>query len=161
MSFTRFLLVLALVVWVGGIIFFAFVMAPTLFAVLPTHQLAGAVVGRALTLLHWIGIAAGVVFLSAAVAVGHWPGRRYAALLVVIMIALTLVSQFGISRKMMRMQTEIRVIDELPQTDPRRVEFNRLHSWSTRLEGTVLVLGLAVVYLSAREKTQDRYSRWN
>lgn len=161
MTFARFLLFLALAVWVGGIIFFAFVMAPTVFAVLPTHQLAGAVVGRALTQLHWIGIAAGVVYLVAALFAGHWPGRRYAALLVLIMIVLTLVSQFGVSRRLTRLQTEMRVIDEVSQTDPRRVEFNRLHPWSTRLEGTVLVLGLAVVYLSAREKTQDRYSRWN
>jgi hypothetical protein len=35
-------------------------------------------------------------------------------------------------------------------TDARRIEFNRLHDWSTRTEGGVLFLGLVVVALSAR-----------
>jgi len=42
------------------------------------------------------------------------------------------------------------MIDEVPHDDPRRLEFNRLHVWSTRIEGTVLVLGLALLYLTAR-----------
>jgi hypothetical protein len=31
-----------------------------------------------------------------------------------------------------------------------RAEFDRLHAWSTRLEGGVLFLGLGVVILTAR-----------
>ena len=31
MSFLRFLMLLSLVIWIGGIIFFAFVVAPTVF----------------------------------------------------------------------------------------------------------------------------------
>src|SRR5580693_8505779 len=65
MSFLRFLMVLSLVVWIGGLIFFAFVLAPTAFQVLPNTHLAGNVVGRALGKLHWIAIIAGIVFLIA------------------------------------------------------------------------------------------------
>ena len=54
MSFVRFLMLLSLVVWIGGLIFFAFVLAPTVFAVLPTRQLAGNVVNRSLGILHWM-----------------------------------------------------------------------------------------------------------
>ena len=63
MSFLRFLMLLALIVWIGGIIFFAFVLAPTLFSVLPTTRLAGDVVNATLTKLHWMGLISGVVFL--------------------------------------------------------------------------------------------------
>src|SRR5690349_1508295 len=63
MSILRFFVWLSLVVWVGGIIFFAFVVAPTVFRVLPTHQLAGNVVSRSLSLLHGIGLMCGVAFL--------------------------------------------------------------------------------------------------
>ena len=63
MSFLRFLMLLALIVWIGGIIFFAFVLAPTLFGVLPTTKLAGDVVNATLTKLHWMGLISGVVFL--------------------------------------------------------------------------------------------------
>ena len=40
-------------------------------------------------------------------------------------------------------------IDAVPMTDPARVQFNALHMWSTRLEIGVLVLGLAVLYITA------------
>src|ERR1035438_4965181 len=64
MSFVRFLMLLSLVIWVGGLIFFAFVMAPTVFAVLPTRQLAGNVVDRSLGIMHWMAISCGVVFAA-------------------------------------------------------------------------------------------------
>jgi len=64
MSFLRFLMLLSLVAWIGGLIFFAFVLAPTAFSVLPTTHLAGNVVGRALGKLHWIGIISGIIFLA-------------------------------------------------------------------------------------------------
>ena len=63
MWFFRFLMLLALIVWIGGIIFFAFVLAPTLFTVLPTTQMAGDVVSATLTKLHWMGLVSGIVFL--------------------------------------------------------------------------------------------------
>ena len=64
MSFLRFLMLLSLVVWIGGLIFFAFVMAPALFnpAVLPTRQLAGNVVSRTLGSSARDGFACGIVF---------------------------------------------------------------------------------------------------
>ncbi|HEX5434805.1 MAG TPA: DUF4149 domain-containing protein, partial [Candidatus Angelobacter sp.] len=46
MTWLRALMLLCLVVWLGGIIFFGFVLAPAVFAVLPTHELAGNVVNR-------------------------------------------------------------------------------------------------------------------
>ena len=55
-------MLLALIVWLGGVIFFP-VVAQTAFSVLPTRQLAGSVVGRSLGILHWMGMISGVVFL--------------------------------------------------------------------------------------------------
>jgi len=45
---------------------------------------------------------------------------------------------------------QMAIIDEVPKDDPRRVEFNSLHVWSTRLEATVLLLGLGLLFLTAR-----------
>jgi hypothetical protein len=155
MSLVRFCMLLSLAVWLGGIIFFAFVLAPTVFTVLPTRQLAGNVVNRSLSLLHGIGIVSGLIFaftsmldsrLSAGTAQPF--GARH--ILVYAMILLTLVSQFGVGGKMAALRTEIGVIDDIPPNDARRLEFNRLHGWSTRLESAVLLLGLAVLYLTAR-----------
>ena len=66
------------------------------------------------------------------------------------MIILTLVSMFGIASRMGVLRQQMGVIDEVPHDDALRVEFNRLHVWSTRIESTVLVLGLALLYLTAR-----------
>lgn len=157
MSFVRFLMLLSLVIWIGGIIFFAFVVAPTVFkpGILPSHQLAGNVVSRSLSLLHGIGITCGIVFaatsmISSAVATGSAQPFAPRHVLICLMIILTLVSLFGIGAKMEALKKEMVMIDEVPQNDARRVEFNQLHVWSTRLEGTVLVLGLALLFLTAR-----------
>src|ERR1051326_3819226 len=101
MSFLRFVMVLSLVVWIGGLLFFAFVLAPTAFQVLPDTHLAGNVVGRALGKLHWIAIVSGIVFLIASLlysrltdGTAHFFAMRH--ILIVLMLALTLFSQFWI-----------------------------------------------------------------
>ncbi len=66
------------------------------------------------------------------------------------MIALVLIAQFGISGKMNRLRADMGVIDSVAPDDPRRLEFNRLHVWSTRAEGTILILGLTVLFLTTR-----------
>jgi len=148
---------MSLVIWVGGIIFFAFVLAPTVFhpGILPSRQLAGAVVSRSLELLHTIGLICGLVFLIMSMinsqvvtgSVSPFAGRN---LLVYAMIVLTLVSMFAISNRMLALRNEMVFIDNVPHDDPRRVEFNQLHEWSTRLESGILLLGLAVIFLTSR-----------
>lgn len=159
-------MLLSLVIWVGGIIFFAFVLAPTVFAVLPSHHLAGNVVSRALTMLHWIGVVSGLVFLitsllSSRVTEGTSWGPAVRHLLILVMIVLTLISQISVSGRMAALRTRIGVIDDVPVTDARRIEFNRLHLWSTRLEVAVLACGLVVVYLTARQMAPSARDRFN
>jgi uncharacterized membrane protein len=153
-------MLLSLVVWIGGIIFFAFVLAPTVFNpnVLPTRQLAGNVVNRSLGILHWMGICSGIVFavtsmIDSRVVNGVAQPFAVRHLLIYLMIILTLVSMFAVGAKMQVLRQQMAMIDEVPHDDPRRVEFNRLHQWSTRIEGTVLLLGLAVLFLTARRMT--------
>lgn len=157
MSVVRFLMLLSLVAWVGGIVFFAFVLAPTVFhpGILPSRQAAGAVVGRSLGILHWIGLVCGLVFVVTSIIdaqVVNGVAAPFAArnLLVYAMIVLTLISMFGISTRMLALRNQMVFIDNVPHDDARRVEFNRLHVWSTRLESTVLLLGLAVIFLTSR-----------
>ena len=157
MSMIRFLMLLSLVVWVGGIAFFAFVLAPTVFhpGILPSRQLAGQVVSRSLGILHWMGLTCGVFFLVTAmldsqVTTGFTSVFAPRNLLVFAMIVLTLISMFAISTRMLELRNDMVLIDNVPQDDVRRVEFNRLHVWSTRLESAVFLLGLGVVFLTAR-----------
>jgi uncharacterized membrane protein len=155
MTWLRTLMLLCLIVWIGGIIFFAFVLAPTLFTVLPTRELAGAVVNPTLSKLHWMGIFSGLIFLICSLTCNQIKHARLRTLsathvLLVLMLALTLISQFFITPRMRELRAEMGVIDNIPYSDSRRIEFNRLHEWSTRAEGAVLLLGLVVVVLTAR-----------
>ena len=155
MSLLRFFMLLSMVIWVGGIIFFSFVVAPALFSVLPTRHLSGLVVTRALGSLHWIGIGCGCIFLICSIFLAyHASGSVQAGaarnLLVFAMMVATLVSQVVVSPKMAALRAEMGEIDKIPLADPRRIAFNQLHQWSTRLEVIVLLLGLAALYVIAR-----------
>src|SRR5580704_1742853 len=156
MSFLRFLMLLSLVVWLGGLIFFAFVLAPTAFTVLPTAHLAGNVVGRALGKLHWIAIFSGIVYLTSSLlysrltdGAAHVFAARH--ILLCLMLALTLISQFGIMPRMDTLRASLGEVSSVPLDNPQRIQFDALHVWSTRVEGAVLLLGLVVVYLTARQ----------
>jgi uncharacterized membrane protein YhhN len=155
MSFLRFLMLISLVVWIGGLIFFAFVLAPTAFQVLPNTHLAGNVVGRALGKLHWIAIVCGVVFLLSSLLYSHLTqGTAHVFalrhVLVAVMLVLTLVSQFGIIPRMDTLRAQVADFAAVPLTNPARVQFDALHVWSTRVEGAVLLLGLVVIYMTAQ-----------
>ena len=154
MSFLRFLMLLSLVVWVGGLIFLAFVLAPTAFQVLPNTHLAGNVVGRALAKLHWLAIISGIVFLFSSLfydrisdGTAHVFTVRH--VLIVCMLALTLFSQYWIIPRMDALRAQVGDFAAIPLDNPLRVQFDALHVWSTRVEGAVLLLGLAAVYLTA------------
>lgn len=157
MSFLRFLLLLSLIVWLGGLIFFP-VVAQTAFSALPTRQLAGSVVGRSLGILHWMGIISGIVFLGSSLLLSRLnlgEAHIFAArnVLICLMLLLTLISQFGIIPRMDAIRVSIRDIDATPADNPARLQFDALHHWSTRIESGVLLLGLVVAYLSARSLT--------
>ena len=157
MSFLRYLMVLSLVVWIGGLIFFAFVLAPTAFTipdVLPNTHLAGNVVGRALSKLHWVAIFSGVVFLITSLlysrlteGTAHFLAMRH--VLICLMLALTLFSQFWMIPRMDTLRSSVGDFANVTLDNPARVQFDALHVWSTRVEGAVLLLGLVAVYLTA------------
>ncbi|HTW60013.1 MAG TPA: DUF4149 domain-containing protein [Terriglobales bacterium] len=156
MSFLRYLMLLSVVAWIGGLIFFAFVLAPTVFApgVLPNTHLAGNIVGRALGKLHWIAIFSGIIFLGSSLLYSrltdgsaHVFALRH--LLIGLMLALTLVSQFWIMPRMDALRAQVPDFATAGLDNPLRVQFDALHVWSTRLEGAVLLLGLIVIYLLA------------
>ena len=154
MSFLRYLMLLSLIVWLGGLIFFAFVLAPTAFSVLPSRHLAGSLVGRSLATLHWMGIISGIILLASSILYSrltqgtpHVFAARH--LLICLMLALTLISQFGIIPRMDTLRASIGEIDSVPPDNPARKQFDALHVWSTRVESGVFLLGLVVVYLTA------------
>src|SRR5438132_10751743 len=64
---------LLLTLWLGGMIFFSLAVAPTVFAVLPTRELAGQVVNSLIGKLEWIGLVCGPLLLLSQLFA--WPKR--------------------------------------------------------------------------------------
>jgi len=147
-------MLLSLVVWIGGLIFFAFVLAPTAFQVLPNPHLAGNVVGRALNRLHWIAIISAIVFLFTSLLYSYITQGTAQVLslrhiLICLMLGLTLFSQFWIIPRMDTLRASVGDFGTVALTNPARVQFDALHVWSTRVEGAVLLLGLVAILVTA------------
>jgi uncharacterized membrane protein len=144
---------LSLSLWLGADAFLSFVVAPGAFAILGNRDAAGMMVGYSLARLHFAGIFLGLIFLLARLARTRdfASFTSAAALCVVLMVLLTAASQFTVSTRMEALKKQMVSVQNTPETDPRRVEFNRLHHRSVAYEGAVLLLGLAGMFLLVRE----------
>jgi hypothetical protein len=69
---------------------------------------------------------------------------------VVLMLALTLVSQRRVTPRLAELRTEMVSVDATPKDNPLRVEFDRLHQTSVRIEVAVLLIGVAALFLTVR-----------
>jgi hypothetical protein len=160
MTILRFLMLLALAVWLGGLIFFP-VVAHTAFTVLPSTHAAGLVVRGTLLTLHWMAFISGAIFLASSLIHNRATQGRFRALglshmLVLAMLALSAISEFHIIPRMDALRASAGEMASLAADSPIRQQFDSLHTWSTRLEGTVLVLGLIVLYSTARRFNSSR-----
>ena len=139
--------------WLGADVFLSFVVAPGAFAILGNRDAAGLMVGYSLARLHFAGIFLGALFLVARLARTRdfASFTSAAALCVVLMVVLTAASQFTVSTRMENLKKDMVSVQNTPETDPRRVQFNRLHHTSVAYEGAVLLLGFAALFLLVRE----------
>ena len=152
-TFLRTFEFLSLSLWLGADAFLSFVVAPGAFGILGNRDAAGMLVGYSLARLHYAGIFLGLLFLLARLARTRdfASFTTAAALCVVLMVMLTAASQFTVSTRMETLKKQMVSVQNTPETDPRRVEFNRLHHRSVAYEGAVLLLGLAGMFLLVRE----------
>ena len=142
MLFLRYAGLLALTIWVGGLVVLGGVAAPSVFNVLAERHvpdnrlLAGAVFGETLRRFHLVSYGCGAVLLGTLLARGVLGPRpvRFALRLLVaaLMLAATLYSGLVVSSRIAAAQAAIGAApSSLPAGDPRRVEFGRLHATST------------------------------
>jgi uncharacterized membrane protein len=160
-GFLRVMRLLAIVIWVGGLVFFAFVVAPVSFHVLPTTHEAGMVVASTLGVLNRVGLLCGSAFIFATILLLTVSGARtprYSVsaklFLASAMIAATLYVQYGIVPVMERDRIAAGGdVDAAPADNPARLDFERLHPISEKVEGAALLMGLGVVVLMGLEKS--------
>lgn len=150
MTVLIFLYLLALMCWLGSIVFFSFVTTPTVFQSLARPD-AGKLLAALFPRYYLVGYAAGAVALVLAIyllIVSRGVRLWWAAALIAIAIALGSTLYAGL---VVRPQVSaIRAVSEEQNPDPaRKAEFDRLHHLSVILNGAVLLLDLIALFASA------------
>jgi hypothetical protein len=153
---------LSLVVWVGGLIALGAVAAPAVFDVVAARQisegrlLAGAIFGEILNRFTRVGYVCGLVLpisLITRAVLGPRP-RRFALRLslALLMLAAVAYSGFILTPRMEGLQRSVGVAPSaLPEGDPRRVEFGRLHGLSSGVLLIPVIGGLLLLVLEMRD----------
>src|SRR5918993_5005846 len=144
MFLLRYLYVVALVVWVGGLVVAGALVAPSVFGVLQEWNqsqgrvLAGQVFGEVLLRLTWLSYAmGGIMFITLTLhrLLGARPlkyGIRVG--IMATMLVMMMITGWYLIPRVDAIQAEVSgPVSELPDTDPRRMEFNRLHGLSNIL----------------------------
>ena len=155
----RTLLYLPLVIWLGAEVFFPIVAAITFKTLRPDTHTAGAIVGQLLTILHGMGLVSAAVVLALLALAPAWGIYKAQSVLapiglVILMIALTVYSQFGITPAMERDRIAAGgAIDNAAESNPSRIHFKMLHNRSEHLEEAIILMGLATVVLVAGAET--------
>jgi uncharacterized membrane protein len=158
----RYVYLLALIVWLGGMLILGAIVAPTTFEVLQTsagsqgRELAGAVFGAALARFHYIAYGAGALLLltlGAMRVLGPPPANSgLRAIIVLVMLGVALYSGIVVLRQIDAVQAAAGGLpSRLPEGDERRARFDALHLLSTRLMMFNIAGALVLLYWEARE----------
>lgn len=136
--------------WIGGLLLFGFVVAPTAFSALPSPDLAGKIIGPVLRSLNLYGMVAGPLLAVLAIRL------RRALHLVLLPLALGLaafIAEFEVT-------TAIEAIRPLafgPQPDPAALaRFGWLHRVAVTLFGSIGVGTLVLALLHAVADVRER-----
>jgi len=158
----RYVYVLALVVWLGGMLVLGALVAPTTFQILqatePTtgRELAGEVFGATIARFHYVAYAAGgllLVSLTAMAVLGPRP-RAYAvrSALIVATLGVSLYSGLVVLSRIDNLQQQAGgPVSRLAADDARRLQFDQLHQLSTQLMMLNMAGALILLYWEARE----------
>ncbi len=157
MKFLNDIRLLLLGLWLGGSVFFIAV-AQVAFSVLPERELAGAIVGRSLTVLNFSGMALAVLILlmSFVTARGTRPVIAWIDRLLVSIVAIACaVGQFVIGYMISSVRSQMggKKIDEFAVDDPLRMQFNQVHEYSVWVLGVAMIAGLIAFFVIANRRT--------
>jgi len=131
--------------WLGSWALFAFVIAPTAFRVLPSGDVAGALVAPVLRSLHLYGIAAAGILFAISFALRE---RKLLIALPAVLGLLCVVTEFAVTAAI----TDIRPSSFGPGTpEDAAARFSTFHQLSRGLFGTVLAGVALLTVLYARE----------
>lgn len=154
MVVVRFIHLLSLVLWIGGMAFFSLIAAPAIFKVLP-RETAGDVVGEIFP-KYWILGYAGSVTALTTLLLSSFYEKAYAwasITLLVLMTCLSFYTGIVVGNKAREVKAQIRNASGQSQNEAQKEElakrFKSLHRQSAILNGAIILLGVAVIFMTA------------
>jgi uncharacterized membrane protein len=145
----RFVYLLALAVWIGEVVFFSFVVAPSVFGVLGPER-AGELVGAIFPRYYALGGAAAAIAVVSGIALARRSAYagRWAAAVAALAVGLAAIAWAGavVHPRAQRLRAAIHADGRAPGDDPL---FQRAHRLAVTLNGVALVGGLVGLGLSA------------
>ena len=155
MNFLKDFRALLIALWLGAACFFSFAVAPSAFGVLPSRELAGAMVSRTLMIVNLSGLIIGAIALALSFVKRTdikpyliWAER----LLLAVLIAACAVGQFVFGLWLSYVKAQIgRPIDEVAADDPLRMQFNNLHEYSVWVLITGMIAALVAFFIISRK----------
>lgn len=158
-TFARVFHVVVLAAWFGGCLCFALLVAPNVFQVVPSRDIAGDLITRVLHGIDLFGLVATPVLVLTLIA-GWLPlgnPLRVRFLATLAMGAATAASRFWLTPEMLRIRHAMKgPIETLGPADPDRLEFTRLHDYSTTLVAIHTILALILLVHSVSETSPRR-----
>ncbi|ABB30957.1 hypothetical protein GeomeDRAFT_3240 [Geobacter metallireducens RCH3] len=145
MSFFSVLCRLAVALWVGGAALFTFVLTPTIFRT-ETRDVAGRIVGYLFPGYFRWGLACGAVALLALL-LARGKNWMPAAVLLVVMLAVTAFQAFHVEPKAALIKQQIPSFETTPKDHPMRREFSKLHGISAVCNLSVIAGGVVLIIL--------------
>jgi hypothetical protein len=140
--------------WLGAAVFFTVAVAQSAFAVLPSRELAGALVNRTLMILNYGGIGIGLILLASSILKKEKISRLKLSIEQCLLLFLTAACAFGqfvIGARLHNLREQIgRPIDEVPADDPLRIAFGELHGYSVLILAFAMLAALIVYFLLAQ-----------
>jgi uncharacterized membrane protein len=157
----RYLYLLALVLWLGGMVVLGAVVAPSTFQVLQSLEpqsgraLAGEVFGTALARFAYVSYACAGVMIVTLTIMGLLGPRPQPFLvrgiLLVVMLGIALYAGIVVASQISLVQQEAGGLPSmLAAADPRRLRFDGLHALSERLMTVNVLAALALLFMEAR-----------
>ena len=147
---------LFLIVWIGGIVFFSFIGAPSIFKSLPSEY-AGLAVGAIFSKYYTMGYVCGgstlVLLIFSGFRMGTWAPLKI--FLVLVMLTLTVYAGINLHPRARALKEEIHLATSSESQDPSelptlKAEFDRVHHLAVIYNGGVLFLGVLLIVLTAR-----------
>lgn len=165
-TFIRQMRMLLLGMWLGAAIFFGAAVAPALFGVLRganlvnANELAGSIVARLLVILNKGGFEIALFLLVTAFCVNRnlkLIARVTEVISLAIMAIMTGVSQWVITARMVALRAAMGgAIDQVAFTDPRRIEFDSLHRYSTTVMMVAMIAALVAFFFTTTSVMRAR-----